>query len=423
MLSARNLIRLRSTISPPWIRLSCLRCPRSRTLLQIAKRVREFANTSKHQNAEDRKEKFKQSERDDGRPRGSALVILGVTGIGGVLGWYFHAWRRRRRIASNWEFVKYELVKKEEVSSTCAMFSLKPATSTIINSDENASRRSVTSVEFKQPQLQIARNYTLLPHAAGQDAQELRFLIRKERSGEVSSYIHALPLGSEIELRGPHAEIEIPADTREVLFLAGGTGIAPAMQLAAKCPADVNYHILWACRRREDCRGGLSDSRHKSAWLGWNITQWWNSSHDPMSPVPPEPNEVVVQLEKIKQSWNDNRTLMCTGRVDEDGIENVIQSKQPSYVRSDAGTLAVDYYVDEEGTYVRPSIIAKLTQTHRFRKAIDARGTCLIIVSGPDGFVNYWAGPKQWENGRETQGPLGGVLSTLKLDGWTVFKL
>ncbi|KYG48279.1 hypothetical protein M433DRAFT_42779, partial [Acidomyces richmondensis BFW] len=285
-----------------------------------------------------------------------------------------------------WEFVKYELVKKEEVSSTCAIFSLKPSTSVVIDTEGSPNHRSITSVEFKQPQLQIARSYTLLPHTAGQDPRELRFLIRKERGGEVSSYLHALPLGSEIQLRGPNNEIEVPADTRDIIFLAGGTGIAPAMQLAAKCRSNVNHHILWACRRREDCRGGQSDSMHRSAWRGWSIAQWWASSHDSMPSTPAEPNEVVKELENLKHSWNDKRSA-----------------------------LIVDYYVDEEGTFIHPSTIAKVVQLHTPQNTVDNSGTRLILVSGPDGFINYWAGPKQWENGREIQGPLGGVLSTLEL--------
>lgn len=423
MLNAQNLLRLRSAVLPGGIKNSSFRFIRSYRHPEIAKHVRQVASTSKHQRDENNKEKLKQSKQEDGRPRGSLIAVIGVIGIGGVLGWYFRAWRRRRRIASKWEFVKYELVKKEEVSSTCAIFSLKPSTSVVIDTEGSPNHRSITSVEFKQPQLQIARSYTLLPHTAGQDPRELRFLIRKERGGEVSSYLHALPLGSEIQLRGPNNEIEVPADTRDIIFLAGGTGIAPAMQLAAKCRSNVNHHILWACRRREDCRGGQSDSMHRSAWRGWSIAQWWASSHDSMPSTPAEPNEVVKELENLKHSWNDKRSCASAHYIDEDETRQMQQSKQTGNSRNDTGALIVDYYVDEEGTFIHPSTIAKVVQLHTPQNTVDDSGTRLILVSGPDGFINYWAGPKQWENGREIQGPLGGVLSTLELYDWKVFKL
>ena len=83
----------------------------------------------------------------------------------------------------------------------------------------------------------------------------------------------------------------------------------------------------------------------------------------------------------------------------------------------------VDYYVDEEGTLIQPSEILPLLKSAE--KAADEyeRGKKLLFVSGPEGFINHWAGPKQWVNGREVQGPLGGVLSTIDLHDWEVVKL
>ena len=40
-----------------------------------------------------------------------------------------------------------------------------------------------------------------------------------------------------------------------------------------------------------------------------------------------------------------------------------------------------------------------------------------------DGFIEYWAGRKLWVDGREVQGPLGGVLGKMDLKGWSVVKL
>lgn len=50
-------------------------------------------------------------------------------------------------------------------------------------------------------------------------------------------------------------------------------------------------------------------------------------------------------------------------------------------------------------------------------------GGNLIVVSGPEGFIKYFSGPKVWVNGREGQGRIGGVLGKMGLEGWRVWKL
>jgi hypothetical protein len=80
--------------------------------------------------------------------------------------------------------------------------------------------------------------------------------------------------------------------------------------------------------------------------------------------------------------------------------------------------LSVQYYVDDEKTLIRPSDLEK-----RIACASEETGSRLVLVSGPTGFIEYWAGKKRWEGGREAQGPLGGVLGKMDLKDWKVFKL
>jgi hypothetical protein len=35
-----------------------------------------------------------------------------------------------------------------------------------------------------------------------------------------------------------------------------------------------------------------------------------------------------------------------------------------------------------------------------------------VLISGPPGFISYLAGPKEWQDGKEQQGTLGGLIST-----------
>ncbi|KAL1602542.1 hypothetical protein SLS60_005958 [Paraconiothyrium brasiliense] len=303
------------------------------------------------------------------------------------------------------DFAPYILVEKQPVSSTSAIFTLhdgfgvpEPASVT------EARKRGVWSVQAKQPQLQIARAYTPLPsvvdEADDEDGHSMRFLIRKETGGEMSNYLHRLPEGSTIELRGPTVEYELPQDVKEVIFLAGGTGIAPAMQIAQalqRSPGST-MHLLWANRRREECEGGLSDevtvntSEQQSSW--WKGLLGLEQTTAPKLPVdPPKTTSkglIVRELEALKE-----RT------------------------RAANGGLNVQYYVDEEKSFIKPGDVARRMHTD----SVDGAGSRLILISGPDGFIEYWAGKKHWVDGREGQGRLGGMLAKMDLKDWKVFKL
>ena len=91
--------------------------------------------------------------------------------------------------------------------------------------------------------------------------------------------------------------------------------------------------------------------------------------------------------------------------------------KERSKVQAEG--LHVEYYVDEEKIFIKPADVAK-----RLGLGMpEGRGSKVILVSGPDGFIEHWAGKKLWVGGREVQGPVGGVLGQMDLTGWKVFKL
>ncbi|KAA8896321.1 hypothetical protein FN846DRAFT_277151 [Sphaerosporella brunnea] len=120
----------------------------------------------------------------------------------------------------------------------------------------------VQSVEIKHPQVQIARHYTPLPPAAEGDAA-IRLLVKREPAGEMSRYLFALATGATVELRGPHEEYALPPPdaASKLLFLAGGTGIAPALQAAYKLlenSAEAEARVLWAVRHRGESQGAAA---------------------------------------------------------------------------------------------------------------------------------------------------------------------
>ena len=256
-------------------------------------------------------------------------------------------------------------------------------------------------MQIKQPQLQIARNYTILPAAEKDGKKELTFLIRKERNGEVSGYLHRLPVGADIEVRGPVIDYVLPSDVQSVVFLAGGTGIAPAMQVAEALAGKADVRILWANRRREDCGGGISDTPPPQGWTA-SIRGWFVNS---------APSEIAHDIPASQK----NRVVQ-----DLEGLK--AQHSSFKGISSQDIPLKTDYFVDEEGTFINPARFQRLL--HDAPSAPEqSAGRKLLLVSGPDGFIKAWAGSKQWVDGREVQGPLGGVLSTLDTTGWDVVKL
>lgn len=302
------------------------------------------------------------------------------------------------------DFAPYILVDKQSVSSTNAIFSLHDGFGVPEpDSIKEARKRGVWSVQAKQPQLQIARAYTPLPsnpdEGDDEDGHSLRFLIRQETGGEMSTYLHRLPAGSTIELRGPTVEYELPQDVKEVLFLAGGTGIAPAMQVAealSRLPGS-KMHLLWANRRREECEGGFGDQALPDPTAQ---ASWWKS---------------LLGLGKDSKQ----AAPMGAQKIARKGL--IVRELEALQERGQAATggLDVQYYVDEERLFIQPGDVTKRIHSEPH----EGPGSRLILISGPDGFVEYWAGKKLWVEGREVQGPLRGVLGKMDLKNWQVVKL
>ncbi|MCJ1393031.1 mitochondrial peripheral inner membrane protein [Xylographa bjoerkii] len=304
-------------------------------------------------------------------------------------------------------FKPYILELKEPVSSTSSIFILSSKLELAgLGRYDKAWQKGVWSVQIKQPQLQIARAYTPLPPS--QDDKEpwtngkLSFLIRQDPKGEVSGYLHKLPQGATIDLRGPHVEYQIPDGVTEILFVAGGTGIAPALQVAhtlynARRGRGVapKMHILWANRRREDCEGGVSDTVFKSSYTfnGWRniFASKVENSIKPTANEQSNSSPMVLRLDSLKKSQTD--------------------------------LISVDYFVDEEQTTISEIVLKGILQSSIATVERSSIGRKLILVSGPDGFVKHFAGSKAWQNGKEVQGPLGGLLSQIDHSGWEIWKL
>jgi ferredoxin-NADP reductase len=324
------------------------------------------------------------------RPRSYGAIFI-VTALGSFWHYYTQSHSEQKlRYLNPSNFTPYTLVSKDAVSSTSSIFRLRPqnkdsATSRAV---KEAFKKGIWSVQFKQPQLQIARNYTPLPDPdESLDDDELHVLVRREKSGEVSNYLHDLPERSTIAIRGPFNECEIPSDVMTVLFLAGGTGIAPALQVASllRDRSNMKMHILWANRRREDCEGGQSSSIAPES--GQHL--WFRAIKTATQRSLPDSRAKTARTVQLLES-----------------LKSQIKSDQ----------LHVDYFVDEEKTFIKPTDVSRLLEQ-------SPRGRSLVLISGPDGFMEYWAGQKEWAMGREIQGALRGQLAKMDRKGWAVVKI
>ncbi len=410
------------------------------------------------------------------------------------------------------KFRRFILVSKEPVSSTCSIFTLRPDYAHLGHRKKEAlgglrlnwPEGVIWSVQIKQPQLQIGRYYTTLPplispspiptlssdaksssssvldstltsqpilytqsspdeqrgertlqeqpNAARYREDEIRLLIRKEHQGEVSTYLHQLPIGAAIEVRGPHIEHIIDGDVKRIIFLAGGTGIAPALQaahtlLGHQSHQDWEYAsrekvsgdhqdgeygkkgngeikrelcIIWANRRTEDCRGGVNynlttpeadplpqdsslRSGHLARFFPPGVHFWRESSRtlddgtiknlQPSSP----PGEVSDRAENRVDRHFKETNAKEEGKAATVRQLESLQTQYPTQLR-------VYYCIDEQGSFITQELLKRcLTQFTNSKGAVDGhagdfpprrRHKNLILISGPEGFVTFLAGPR-----------------------------
>ena len=357
----------------------------------------------------------------EARPRNRLRIGPGkliLFSIAAYLGYKIYTWQTTpaRSVVLNPKFfTPFILESREKVSSTSSilnLLSLPKGQNTVSVSE--AWKTGVWSVQVMQPELQIARSYTPLPPIEGADPEYVRLFVRQEPQGEVSTFLHKISRGTIVHLRGPRVEYEIPDGVDEILFLAGGTGIAPALQVAytlfrhrlKSSDQGPELRILWANRRREDSIDGLASSSSQQArtglipevrklaanWQGEPLNKPKATSEEITAPSHPSQTRLVEEVESLKAAFG--------------------------------GKVIVDYFIDEEGSFISESLLRSYLSG--IDQTVNQDGTPrrkVVLVSGPEGFVNVFAGPKTWQGGREIQGPLGGMLKTINPQGWEIWKL
>ncbi|KAM4056388.1 sucrase/ferredoxin-like domain-containing protein [Hirsutella rhossiliensis] len=343
--------------------------------------------------------------------------------IGTAAYYYLFTPEPRSKTLNRDTFVPYTITAREAISPTSAILTVSPRTPDpsppyLRPGSASLWRHALWSVEFKQPEVQIARHYTPLPPVEGdEDAAQacLRFYIRAMGGGEMSSYLSRLGrLGS----RG------------RVVFLAGGTGLVPAMQVARAvldASDETTMTLLWAVRKRDEVQ--VVDKPAPSRWSSW----WSTKAPTQIQADLADPSPIARHLKRMKARYGDRLDIRVA--IDQEGttireadVEKALLLPPPPAQPTPPcrGCPSHDQRLHIDASEFDASEAACRCPSSDSSRA---RGKNLLMVSGPDGFVSHYAGPKAWLRGTLTQGPVGGVARRLQgrharlADEWLVLKL
>ncbi|KAK0759161.1 hypothetical protein N5P37_008650 [Trichoderma harzianum] len=360
--------------------------------------------------------------------------------LGGTI--YYFSSPSKPTLLNSETFIPYTITSREAISPTSFIFTISPHTPNpslpYLTPSTSSWRYPLWSVEFKQPQVQIARHYTPLPPQSSEDPANgsLRFYVRAIGGGEMSTYLSRLGVGQDVWLRGPHVGFDVTARLGamdNVVFLAGGTGVVPAMQVAKtvleKNP-DAQVNLLWAIRKREELQRVNSPVRRPSWWLFW-VT---NSSepvelHSQLQ----DPSPIAKQLRAMKTTYGQRLRIQVA--IDEEQTQFREADLQNAISGAQDRRLLANRSITGSGCRLHDSALLELTSEFETPAASDdckcghGAGKNLFMVSGPDGFIAHYAGPKRWLGGQQVQGPVGGVAAQLQrrypklADDWLVLKL
>lgn len=325
------------------------------------------------------------------------------------------------------EFIPFYISNKVDVDNDHYLLELTPKFTKWKNDSKKVDNiwngGRLWSVEIKQPQIMVVRKYTPLPLSIYQSDKssepvvnlqsedeigKMVLYIKKYDQGEVARWIYKRPLGSELELRGPFIEYEfsktindkfqrpsmenLPSDVKvddkypikpdNLAFFAGGTGIAPILQcLLSKNPYKGHVDIFYSRKTESEI------------------------------PIP----KFLYFLEKLNRVKVHSFVNEQKTRLSSKDVPSPIVSHYKKFIEDEAnGKISSSKSIQNE----EPQYKNALDKAFIERK-LPKENPALALVCGPDGYVNYVAGPKPY-NG---QGPLGGLLKEQGWDESNVFKL
>jgi cytochrome-b5 reductase len=117
------------------------------------------------------------------------------------------------------------------------------------------STKDIVCFYFKDHTMQVVRPYTPLTL----NQQPMSFVIKHYSGGILSNYLHRLTIGNSIDLLGPFVTFSPQVflnkgiGTKEIVMIAGGTGITPMMQMLQKSTnPNIHYTLMYANSTADD---------------------------------------------------------------------------------------------------------------------------------------------------------------------------
>lgn len=327
----------------------------------------------------------------------------------------------------------------------------------------------IWSVEVKQPEIMVVRSYTPLPlyfmkseytrsgerepllKVVNNDAEDydklgvMSFYIKKYDDGEVSKYIVNKKVGDEIEMRGPYTDYKFPyhplkqfherpifrdlpstiepehliekvkkvnklPDFDNVNFYGAGTGIAPILQvLLSRNPYRGFVNVHYSAKKE----GELKPLERFLFFLEKLDRIKLHSHYDTHTPLSSkdiskaEPSNYIsdLRLEEKASNLTSEEALKLRMSVLEGDSKKDADSKE-----DEDSDLINERYPRFENA-IQQAVVTSQTPK---------KPASLTLVCGPDGFVDYLAGPK--DRAHDQQGPVLGLLKDKNWDNTNVFK-
>ncbi|CEP60691.1 oxidoreductase LALA0_S01e16754g [Lachancea lanzarotensis] len=301
-----------------------------------------------------------------------------------ILAYYYFNEKRHSNELSPDHFIPYKITYNDEIDSEHFMLELTPARPQKIDWWKAMSSGKLWSIEIKQPEIMVVRNYTPLPleHVGNGQIRtfpegsfkdgKLFFYLKKYKHGEVARWLSKLPEGHTVELRGPYVDYEMPSQSisssagkvkdrvsYDVVTFTAGTGIAPVAQMLLTNKAHFGRVLmLHSCGARQE--------------LG------------PLQPL-------------LEEAQNNKR-------------------------------IQLHYYESRHGRDIRKipyEVLALLPTPYSAESAPVEENSAstvnpiLALVCGPDSYINTVAGPKYGL----LQGPIQGILAQRSWNNSNVYKL
>lgn len=386
------------------------------------------------------------------------------------------------------KFTPFKITYKEDISEDLQLIELSPNYEqyrNLLKSKESNmwNGKKLWSVEIKQPEIQVVRRYTPLPMyymqglegkallrlLGGQEEDEGRMvlLVKKYKDGEVGRWLHRLPVGSIVELRGPfvgyrfpYSPIDNAAPARQtmedlpsrmsvepdtsslgvpapenVAFFAAGTGIAPILQtLFSKNPPRGHVDVYLSVKDRTEIpfkrfllfleKTGRAKFHYfvdsESKFLGKTdipkpgAMQYLGYRNDALTAELEHEKQLEAAMEQIRR---------------EKSRESVVQQPREIVDLKPAAAVSPSSVVAAGGPDPVPAAsTSPPSPTVKYKSLIEQaaawsqqapRAASLAIVCGPAGYVDYVSGRR----GLSGRGPIAGLLGDQGWDSTNVFRM